>query len=127
LTRVTKKFISNYIAENEIGYDCTHTRLCVPIIDRIYRKMLVGIKFSEIKIDDTLICDGHHRYLASLLANYALSSVPSTRTSASKQTDWKSVYFDDEDWDTAAKIKFLNEQDADYNDISIEELVEILK
>ena len=29
-------------------------------------------------------------------------------------------------WDTAAKIKMLNQQDADYNNITIEEMLELL-
>lgn len=81
---MTQESILNFIAENDIKCSCTHTKLCVPIVDRIYRKMLAGIKFTEIKVDDRLICDGHHRYLASLLANYTLGIVPSVRTLATK-------------------------------------------
>lgn len=127
MKEITQELILNFIAENDIEYSCTHTKLCVPIVDRIYRKMLAGIKFTEIKVDDGLICDGHHRYLASLLANYTLGIVPSVRTLATNVINWKSVAFDDEDWDTPAKIKILNEQDAEYNNISIEKLVELLK
>ncbi len=127
MKKITQEFISHFIAGNHIAFSCTHTRLCVPVIDRIYRKMLVGIKFAEIKVYDRIICDGHHRYLAALLANYTLSIVPYIRTSATKVIDWKSVIFDDEDWDTPAKIRILNEQDADYNNIPIQKLIELLE
>lgn len=127
MKRLTKEFIIKFIAENNLEYQSTQSRLCVPIIDRIYRKMLVGINFTEIKVDSTYICDGHHRYIASLLAKYVINTIPSKRTSASQVTDWKSVEFDTEDWDTLAKIKFLNEQDAFYNNLSVDKLIELVK
>lgn len=115
------------MSENEIKLSCTHKKLCVPIIDRMYRKMLVGIKFTEIKVENNLICDGHHRYLASLLAKYPIGTVPFFSTSATIVVDWACVYFEDDDWDTDAKIRMLNEIDADYNNIPIEKLVEMMK
>ncbi len=66
---ISKEFIHKFIKEIKIDLKSTHGKLCFPIINRIYQKMLVGIKFPSIKIDDNLIIDGHHRYLASLLAN----------------------------------------------------------
>lgn len=117
----------NFISQNEIELSSTHPKLCLPVINRIYKKMTAGIKFSGIKVEDTLICDGHHRFLASLLANFPLERVPSKKTSATKIVDWKSVIFEEEDWDTSAKVKMLNEQDAAYNNIPMEKMVELLK
>jgi hypothetical protein len=89
--------------------------------------MATGIKFSNIKVADGLIIDGHHRYLASLLADFKLETVISSSTSATEITDWISIDYVDEDWDTQAKIKMLNEEDAKYNAVSIDEIVELLK
>lgn len=89
--------------------------------------MSAGIKFSGIKVEDSLICDGHHRYIASILANFPLERVPGSLTSATSPVDWKSVTFEEEDWDTVAKIDMLNMQDAEYNNIAIEKIVELLK
>ncbi len=89
--------------------------------------MATGIKFSNIKVADGLIIDGHHRYLASLLADFKLETVISSSTSATKITDWIAIDYVDEDWDTQAKIKMLNEEDAKYNEISIEKIIELLK
>lgn len=89
--------------------------------------MIVGIKFPSIKIDNDLIIDGHHRYLASLLANTYLYTIPSNKTSATLVYDWNEVIFDDNDWDTDAKIQMLNEHDADNNNITLEEIIELLK
>ena len=64
--------------------------------------MSAGIKFSEIKVENNLICDGHHRYIGSLLANFSLERIQGNVTSATTQIDWTSVIFEDEDWDTEA-------------------------
>jgi hypothetical protein len=127
LQKITKELILKFIAENDIELKCTQSRLCVPIIERIYKKMLLGLKFSEIKVDDGLICDGHHRYLASLLANYSIPVTPFNRTSATVINNWESVDLEEDDWDTAVKIRMLNEMDAIYNAIPLAELLELLK
>ncbi len=127
MEKVTKEIIQVLILNREIEFSSTQIKLCLPIIDRIRRKMLVGIKFSAIKVDGNLICDGHHRYLASLLTNVTIETVPTNSTSATNIIDWESVIFEEEDWDTQAKINMLNRQDADYNNIPIEKIVELLK
>jgi len=61
--RVTKETIFEFISKNEIELISVHIKLCLPVINRIYRKMCLGIKFSGIKVENNLICDGHHRYI----------------------------------------------------------------
>jgi hypothetical protein len=127
LEKITQEKISRFVMEQKIELFSTHSNLCLPIIDRIYRKMLMGIKFSAIKVVDGLICDGHHRYLASLLAQFNIERIPTIISSATKAVDWKSVTFAEEDWDTQAKIDMLNAQDALYNNVDIQEIIEMLK
>ena len=127
MEKITQELIQKILAENKIELSCTHAKLCVPIIDRIYRKMSIGIQFSGIKVDGCLICDGHHRYVASLLANVPVVRFPFNSTSATAAIDWRSVVFVEEDWDTTAKIEMLNEQDAKFNNITVDQLIELLK
>jgi len=127
LKQITKEVVIDFIKKNEIELKSTHAKLCLPIINRLYKKMATGIKFSNIKVADGLIIDGHHRYLASLLADFKLETVISSSTSATEITDWITIDYVDEDWDTQAKIKMLNEEDAKYNAVSIDEIVELLK
>ena len=68
--KVTKKIILEFIRKNEVELNASQTKLCLPIINRIFKKMSAGINFSAIKVENNLICDGHHRYLASLFANF---------------------------------------------------------
>lgn len=88
---------------------------------------MAGIHFFEIKVDDNLICDGHHRYIASLLANITIGTIPSASTSATGIIDWEMVIFVEDDWDTPEKIKMLNEVDADFNNKPIKEIEAILE
>lgn len=105
----------------------THEKLCFPIIERIAKKMAIDLVFSNISVDGNLIVNGHHRYLASLLVGYKLDQAPCPKTLAKEPVDWKLVELVDEDWDTDAKINMLNEQDAKYNNLTIEELMSKLK
>jgi len=127
MENITKELISHFINHHPIEYRSSHRRLCLPIINRIYRKMKTGIRFTEIKIDEGLICDGHHRYIASLLSKTTLPTIQTMRTTASIEIEWALVEFDENDWDTKTKINLLNEQDALYNNISLDRLLEILK
>jgi hypothetical protein len=104
----------------------THNKLCFPIILRIFKKMKMDIKFHGIKVDGNIIIDGYHRYVASLLAGIELEIHPSRLAPAKIIYDWKDVQLIDEEWDTAEKIKMLNEIDAEFNNIPLAELLEKL-
>ncbi len=98
----------------------------MPVINRIFKKMYAGIKFPAIKVENNLICDGHHRYIASIFANFPLDRIPGNVTSATTLVQWELVNFEDEDWDTQAKINMLNQQDAEYNNIPLASIVQSL-
>ncbi len=125
--KITKEIIEQFFSEQKIELKCTQTRLCIPIVDRIYRKMGIGLLFPEIKVSERLICDGHHRYVASLIAERPIETVPSVLTAATAVVEWNSVILVGDDWDTPAKIKMLNEQDAIFNNIPFDEFVNSLK
>ena len=125
--KITSEILRDFIAQNPIELKSTHSKLCLPIINRLYRKMSIGIKFSNIKVANSLIIDGHHRYIASLLAKSNLNKVKSNLTSAIEIIDWSLVDFVEEDWDTQAKINMFNEIDAKFNEIPLEKIIELLK
>lgn len=127
MKRITKEIIIEFIAKNEIDLYPTHSKLCLPVINRIYKKLSAGIKFTGIKVEKNLICDGHHRFIASVIANIPLERIPGITTSATRIVPWESVIFEDDDWDTEAKINMLNEQDAEFNNIPLEKIIELLK
>lgn len=127
MENVNKEMILNAIAVSNYILIATHRKLCLPIINRIYKKMINGIKFDDIKVCETLIIDGHHRYVSSLLANIKLDKAKSSKTSATIQYDWTEVEFVEEEWDTEDKITRLNELDAEFNNMSLEKIIELTK
>lgn len=127
MENVNKEVILNAIKDSNYILKATHKKLCLPIINRIYKKMINGIKFDDIKVCDRLIIDGHHRYVSSLLANIKLDEAKSSKTNATIEYDWKEVEFVEEEWDTVDKITRLNELDAEFNNMSLEKIIELTK
>jgi hypothetical protein len=125
--QITKEYEETILKDQKITLKSTQKKLCFPIINRIYKKMKSGIKFSAIKVDENLIIDGHHRYIASIMAEVPLELIPSNKTSATTIFDWSQILLDSEDWDTTAKINMLNAIDAEFNNISFEKLDELTK
>jgi hypothetical protein len=74
-----------------------------------------------------MIIDGHHRYISSVLANIELERVTSSKTIATIEYNWGDVEFVSEEWDTKEKINRLNEQDALFNNLTLEKIIEITK
>ncbi|MBL7712026.1 MAG: hypothetical protein JNL13_06170 [Chitinophagaceae bacterium] len=124
---VTADSIRQYIRNNTIELKCTQRVICTPMVDRFCRKMSAGIRFPNINVFEGYICDGHHRYLASLLSGVAIGINPSRITAATEIIDWRTLTFHEEDYYPQEAIDELNRQDAMFNNISIAEIVEILK
>ena len=79
------------IKNGELEMNSTHKALSLPIIERIYNKMMLNIQFDSIQVDKGVIINGHHRYLASRLANFNLDQVPGIKTAAKELIDWQNV------------------------------------
>jgi hypothetical protein len=125
---LTKDKVKDFLVSNTFEYKATQNKLSFPILLRIYKKLKIGVKFSEIKIGDKLVIDGHHRYLASILADVEIATLPSHRTTATKILEWCDIEIDNEDWDKDEKeIKRFNEIDAKNSNLSLDELIKLLK
>ena len=127
MTEITEEIIKKFLKEKELEYLPTHNKLSLPIINRIYKKMINGIKFEIVKINENIIIDGHHRYISSELAKSEIEKTSYPKTSATIVYSWNDVLFVNEEWDTDYKILYLNQLDAKYNDLSLEKMIEISK
>ncbi|SCX93054.1 hypothetical protein SAMN05192588_0311 [Nonlabens sp. Hel1_33_55] len=125
--KIDQGTIHNLLAQKQPKLNSTHSKLCIPIIYRIYKKMGAGIRFDDIKVDETLIIDGHHRFISSLLVDDKLDYVDSAKTSATRIYEWSDVEFVEEDWDTQEQIAQFNREDAAFNNISLEKLMELTR
>ena len=103
----------------------TQRKICLPIINRLYIKMINGVRLPDIQVSNGMICDGHHRYIAACLAKIEISQTPGV-VAHPDITNWKSVTIDEEEWDTPARIRMYLERDARYNDMEYAKLAELL-
>ena len=127
MTEITEETIKNFLKENKLDYLPTHNKLSLPIINRIYKKMINGIKFEIVKVNENFIIDGHHRYISSKLAKIKIEKTSYPKTSATIEYSWNDVQFVNEEWDTDYKILYLNQLDAKYNDLPLAKIIEIAK
>lgn len=127
MSNITLEDILESLRSKNIQLASTHNKLSIPIINRIYKKMINGIKFDDIKVCENLIIDGHHRYISSIFAGIDLGCIPSNKTCATNIFEWDKVVFVDEEWDTELKIQRMNELDAEFNNLSIEIISEMIK
>ena len=88
--------------------------------------MAYGLKFDDIKVSEDLVIDGHHRYTSAQITMFNIGNVPSFKTSATAEFNWSDVIFDENDWDTASKIRLLNETDARLNNIDLKTINRII-
>ena len=124
---IKNHIILEILSSKTLDLNATQNKLSIPIINRIYKKMKFGLKFDAIKVYNNLIIDGHHRYISSVLANIELERVTSSKTIATIEYNWGDVEFVSEEWDTKEKINRLNEQDALFNNLTLEKIIEITK
>jgi hypothetical protein len=127
MTEITEETIKFFLKENKLDYLPTHNKLSLYIINRIYKKMVNGIKFDIVKVNEKFIIDGHHRYISSKLAKIEIEKTSYPKTSATIEYSWNDVQFVSEEWDTDYKILYLNQLDAKYNDLPLEKIIEISK
>jgi len=123
---LTNEDLHEFLSKSRMELASTHTRLSLPIIIRIYKKMKANLKFPAIKVDGNIICDGHHRYIASLLANYQLEKISWVSSSSIVVIDWDTVSFDQNVWDSPKEVEIRNQQDAIYNEMTLSEIVALL-
>lgn len=122
---MTREEILACVEASETDLRPSQQSVSIPVIIRLYKKMKGGIRFSNIKVENGTICDGHHRYIASLLAGVGIEIIPSILKS--EILDWKSVAFENNDWDNDHKVLRLNKIDAHYNKMTLEQVLNILK
>ncbi len=93
MENINGRMILQAIKESDYVLITTQNKLSLPIIRRLYKKMINGIKFDDIKVVDACIIDGHHRFVSSLLANIKLDEAKSSKTGATIEYRWEEVEF----------------------------------
>lgn len=120
---IVKEQVIALMKSGNIQLAATQPSLCFPIVERIHKKMILGLRFASIQVEGGGILNGHHRYIASLLAEYPLEQTTGIRSGVKENIDWSAVMLVEEDWDSPFGIRMHNERDARYNDITVEDLL----
>jgi hypothetical protein len=127
MIEITHEFIKDLITQNTLEFSPTQGRISLPIINRLFKKMMIGVIFEDIKINENNIIDGHHRYLSSVIAEVNINKVGCPKPSLINCYNWNEVDFVYEEWDTKSKINYMNELDAKYSGIPLIIMTEITK
>ena len=101
---IFKEQLENFIRNTPHEYFTTHTKLCFFKIHRIYRRVLggYGSKFGGIKIniENSLIIDGNHRYIAYKMAEFDFDMISWCRNHSDCNKNIGDIEIDYiEDWD----------------------------
>jgi len=125
---ISREFILAKLKESGKLLKSNQGRISLPVVNRICKKMTQNLMFPDIHVSsEDLIVDGHHRYIASILSNFELGVVHDyPAPSKTNEIEWKNVEFTEDDWDSASKIRMLNEIDAKYNNMDIADVQSII-
>tara|TARA_R110002126_G_scaffold215411_1_gene361533 strand:+ start:187 stop:567 length:381 start_codon:yes stop_codon:yes gene_type:complete len=121
MEEINLKMIQDLFESGSLELIATQPGVCLPMLQRIYKKMKVGIEFADIRVNDSRIVDGHHRYICSKLLNIDIGinnnyPIPSTAESHK----WEVLVIDEFDFETEEEIKNHNLRDAEINDVDFD-------
>jgi hypothetical protein len=111
--------LKEFLKSNKFELQPTQTRLCFPIIKRIYNKMAIGVEFENINVDDLLLINGHHRYICSLLLQKTVGKNLWKSPSQITTYQWAEIDIDSKDWESIEIIRRHNFKDALRNSMDI--------
>lgn len=126
---INKKYFLEKYKSTVLKLQPNQNKISIPVLNRICLKMQHGINFMPIyNSSGNIIVNGHHRYVASIIADYGLDIVNNYPIETQIiDLQWETVEFIEDDWDSPAKVSMLNEIDADYNGMTVKEIESILK
>ncbi len=121
MDEINLETIRELFQSGSLDLTATQPGICLPMLQRIYKKMKVGIEFEDIRVNDSRIVDGHHRYVCSKLLNIDIGinnnyPIPST----SENHEWEVLVIDEHDYEIDEEIHQHNVRDAEINGVDIE-------
>ena len=122
-----KKMLEQKISEGAFDLKPSQDKISLPTAYRIYKKMKASLKFDAIKICGDIVIDGHHRYVASVLAEASIERFLSTKNHTQTVYDWKDVILKTIDYDDQSEIRYYNFNDALRNGITLKQVEELLQ
>ncbi len=119
MQEISLKNVRDLLDSGSLKLVAIQGEICLPILQRIYKKMKLGIEFDNIRVNGSRIVDGHHRYVCSILSEIEIGindwPIPSTAVNC----NWNDVIINEEDYEDAEMILKHNIRDAELNDVDI--------
>ena len=122
-----KLIVEQKLSDGSFVLKPTQSKISLPIAFRIYKKMKANLKFDAIKICDELLIDGHHRYIASVIAGVSIERFQSTKNLTQSSFEWADVSLITVDYDESNLIDYHNYNDALRNDVTVAYIKKILE
>jgi hypothetical protein len=122
-----KQLVELCLQSGDFEFKPTQNKLSIPLLYRVYKKMKAGLtNFDAIKVADGLIIDGHHRFIASIIAQVEIDKFLYSTNHNQISYEWKDVILSTNEYDSPEKISYHNFNDAKRNGITIQEIEKIL-
>lgn len=90
-----------------------------PILQRIYKKMQLGIKFDNIRVNGSRIVNGHHRYICSILSETEIGIDEWPIGSTAVDNEWSCFVVVEDDYEDEDQVIEHNKRDAEINGVDI--------
>lgn len=96
--------------------------MCLPIIQRIYHKMVLGVKFDYINVSGDSVINRDHRYICCVLLKRPVQQNSWASPSHMTIYRWPDIFVDVNDWESKEMIARHNIKDAARSGLAINSL-----
>lgn len=119
MDNITLDIVCELLKSDKWVLGATQSKICLPILKRIYKKMQLGINFENIKVANSQIVNGHHRYICSVLSEKPIGMDDWVISPSSIVYQWKNVLIIEQDYENNEQIMAHNKRDAELNGVDI--------
>lgn len=113
MSEISIEEVEKFLRETKFEFNPGQDKVSFPIIQRIYLRLSRGVELSPIKVVNTTIVDGHHRFIGSKLLGLTIEKIPGGANNTNPvECKWETVSVESIDYDTEAdKLRFAEEFD----------------
>lgn len=119
MDEITLKTVEVLVKSGSLELSATQGAINLPILQRIYKKMKLGIRFDNIRVNNSRIIDGHHRYICSILSETQIGTDEWGIGSTAVDHEWSTITVVEIDYENEEQIRAHNERDAEINAVDI--------
>jgi hypothetical protein len=96
---ITLEYVQDYLSSQEFDLSPTQKRISFPLVKRYVKMLRDGKEPPPIKIDNSAIVDGHHRYISGRIHGTEPTNVPWTNSPSTPIGSWALILVVSEDYE----------------------------